>query len=119
VADSPNKPRSLRTQLCINFLYITKRGAFEWYAFNLGSGGAMDGQRDPARSVAREARPGDSGSIRPWQAEDVLGEIAQDEVGRDRRHLVEPGLAELALDVVFLGEAEAAMGLHAGLRRRP
>src|ERR1700722_2524864 len=52
-------------------------------------------------------------SIRPRQAEDVLGQEAQDQVGRDRRHLVEPRFAELALDVVLLGKAEAAMGLHA------
>ena len=58
-------------------------------------------------------------SIRPRHAEHVLGEIAQDEVGRDRRHLVEAGLAELALDVVFLGEAEAAVGLHAGFACGP
>ena len=47
--------------------------------------------------------------------EHVLGEIGQDQVGRDRRDLVEPRLAELALDVVFLGEAEAAMGLEADM----
>ena len=45
--------------------------------------------------------------------------IGQDQIGRDRRHLIEPRLAEFALDVVFLGKAEAAMGLHAGIRRFP
>ena len=42
----------------------------------------------------------------------MLGEIGQDHVGRDRRHAVEPRLSELALDVVFLREAEATMRLH-------
>ena len=52
-------------------------------------------------------------------AEHVLGDEGKHEVGRDRRHLVEPRLAELALDVVFLGKAEAAMGLDAGIGRFP
>ena len=47
----------------------------------------------------------------------MLGQIRQDQVGADRRHLVQPGFAVLALDVVFLGEAEAAMGLDADIRR--
>ena len=58
-------------------------------------------------------------SIRARQAEHMLGQIAQDEIGRDRRHLVKPGFAEFAFDVVFLGETEAAVGLHAGLGRGP
>src|SRR5262249_40736250 len=44
-------------------------------------------------------------SVRARQAEHVLGEVGQDQVGRDRRGLVEPGLAKLALDVELLGEA--------------
>jgi hypothetical protein len=51
------------------------------------------------------------------QTEHVLAEIGQDQVRRDRRDLVEARLAELALDIVFLGEAEAAVGLHAGVGR--
>src|SRR5688572_4188992 len=51
--------------------------------------------------------------VRPRQVEHVLRDEVQDHVGRDRRHHVEPRLAELALDVIFLGEAETAMGLHA------
>src|SRR5690348_7448029 len=58
-------------------------------------------------------------SVAPRHAEDMLADIAQDQVGADRRHLVEPRLAVLALDIVFLGEAEAAMGLEAGLGRGP
>src|SRR3954451_21447575 len=58
-------------------------------------------------------------SVRAGHAEHVLGDEGQYEVGRDRRHLVEPRLAEFALDVVLLGEAEAAMGLDAGVRRFP
>jgi hypothetical protein len=52
-------------------------------------------------------------------SEHVLGQIGKDEVRRDRRDLVEAGLAELALDVVFLREAEPAMRLDAGLGRSP
>ena len=53
------------------------------------------------------------------QAEHVLGQIGQDQVGRDRGDLVEPGLAELALDVVLGGEAEAAVGLQADVGGLP
>ncbi len=45
----------------------------------------------------------------------MLGNIGQDQIGRDRGHLIESGLPEFPLDVVFLGEAEAAVGLHAGI----
>ena len=55
--------------------------------------------------VARKAAPSEAFG----QIEDVRGDVAEDEVGRDRRDLVEPGLAELALDVVVLGEPEAAV----------
>src|ERR1051326_1226104 len=47
-------------------------------------------------------------SIRAREAEHVLGQIGEDQVGRDRRNLVEPRLAELALDVELLREADAA-----------
>jgi hypothetical protein len=40
-------------------------------------------------------------------------DMGQDQVGRDRRHLIQARLPELALDDVFLGETEAAMGLQA------
>src|SRR5437588_6667766 len=53
------------------------------------------------------------------QAEHVLGEVGEDQVGGDRRHQVEPVLAELALDVVLGGEAEAAMRLQADVRCLP
>jgi hypothetical protein len=49
----------------------------------------------------------------------MLAEMRQDQVGRYRRHLVEPGFAELALDVVFGGEAEAAVGLQADVGGLP
>ena len=39
--------------------------------------------------------------------------MGEDQVGGDRRDLIKPRLAELALDVVILGEAEAAVGLDA------
>src|SRR4029079_2832707 len=58
-------------------------------------------------------RTGISGSIRPRQAENVFGQIRQDQVGRDRRGLVKSRFSELALDVELLGEAEATVGLQA------
>ncbi len=49
----------------------------------------------------------------------MLGDVGQDQIGRDRRDLVEPRLAELPLDVVLLGEPEAAIGLHRHICRLP
>src|SRR5262252_7592662 len=51
--------------------------------------------------------------------QNVLRYIAEHEVGGDRRDLVQARLAELALDVVLLGEAKAAMSLQAGIARLP
>src|SRR5215210_2293863 len=62
-----------------------------------------------------------SGSILegPRQAEDVLADVGEDQVGRDGSHLEEPGLAELALDVVLGVERVAAEGLHRRVRGLP
>ena len=49
----------------------------------------------------------------------MLGQVGIDQVGGDRRDLVEPRLAELALDIVLLGEAEAAMRLQAHIGGGP
>ena len=57
-------------------------------------------------------------SVRPRHAEHVLAEIGEDQVGRDRRDLIEPRLAPFALDVVFLREAEAAVASASPPRRR-
>src|SRR3977135_3579708 len=54
-------------------------------------------------------------SIGAGHAQHMFGEVRENEVGRDRRYLIEPRLAEFALDVIFLRKAEAAMGLHAGV----
>ena len=51
--------------------------------------------------------------------EHVLAEVGEHEVVRDRRDRVEPRLAELALDVVLLREAEAAVRVEARVRRLP
>src|SRR5688500_19272563 len=68
--------------------------------------------RLPARPLGMTAR-----SERPRKAEDVLADVGEDEVRRDRRHLIETSLAKLPLDVVLGGEAEAAMRLEAHVRR--
>src|SRR5258708_38309264 len=54
-------------------------------------------------------------SERTRQVENVLGDVGQDQVGRDRRDLIQPRLPEFALDVVFAGEAEAAVELQTGI----
>src|SRR6185295_53255 len=56
---------------------------------------------------------------RPRQPENVLGEVGQDQVGRDRRDQVQARLPELALDVVLGGEAEATVRLQADVGRLP
>src|SRR5690606_21714054 len=53
------------------------------------------------------------------QIQQMLRHIRQNQVGGDRRHLVQTGLAELALDIVFAGKAETAVGLQAGVGRFP
>jgi len=45
----------------------------------------------------------------------ALGDVGENEIGRDRRPLVEACLAKLALDIDLLGEAEAPMRLQASL----
>src|SRR5436305_88622 len=54
-------------------------------------------------------------SIGTRHAKHVLGDVRKHQIGRDRRHLIEPGFAEFALDVIFFGKAETAMGLDAGI----
>lgn len=74
-----------------------------------------------ARVPARQGRSHSwsLASERPRHTQDMLADIGQDEVGRDRGHLIQSGLAELALDIVFARKAEAAMSLDAGICRFP
>src|SRR5258706_15417950 len=58
-------------------------------------------------------------SVGAGHAEHMLGNVRQDEIGRDRRDLIELRLAELALDVIFFGKAKTAMGLDTGVGRVP
>src|SRR5215471_6345374 len=51
-------------------------------------------------------------SMRLLHAENVLTDIGEDQVGRDRGGLVEADLAPFALDVVFAGKGKAAIGRH-------
>ncbi len=55
----------------------------------------------------------DTTSVAAGQAQHMLRDIGQDQVRRNRRHLIQSGFPELPLDVVFLGEPEAAVGLNA------
>src|SRR5215210_1514592 len=55
----------------------------------------------------------------PRQFEDVLGDVGEDEVRRDRGYLIEACLPELALDVVLGVEAVAPKGLHRDVGRLP
>jgi len=57
-------------------------------------------------------------SIGPQHTEDVLADIGEDQIGRDRCGLVEAGLAPFAPDVIFAGEGEAVIGLHRRLGGR-
>src|SRR5438874_6845896 len=51
------------------------------------------------------------GLIGPRESEDVLGDVGEDQIRRDWRDLIETRLAEFALDIIILNEAEAAMHL--------
>jgi hypothetical protein len=46
------------------------------------------------------------------KAKDVFGYVGQNHVGRNRRHLIEPGFTKLPLDVVADVEGIASKGLH-------
>jgi hypothetical protein len=70
----------------------------------------------PGTSSAPRAGPRLEGSR---QAEHVLGEVGQDQVGRDRGDEVEAVLPEFSLHVVLGGEAETAVRLQAHVRRFP
>src|SRR5215217_2075576 len=55
----------------------------------------------------------------PRETEDVLGDVGKYEVRRDGGDLEEPGLPELALDVVLGIVAVSAVGLHHDVPRLP
>lgn len=48
----------------------------------------------------------------------MFGQIGQDQVGRNRGDLIEPGFAAVGFDVELPGKAKAAVGLDAGIDRR-
>jgi hypothetical protein len=58
------------------------------------------------RNLGRAGAHAALGSIRARHAEDVLADIGEDQIGRDRGGLVEARLAPFALDVVSHGERE-------------
>src|SRR5579884_371986 len=53
--------------------------------------------------------------VRPWESQNMLGDVGKDEVRRDGGNLIKAGLAELALDIVLGREAIAAEGLDRGV----
>src|SRR3954471_5639353 len=91
----------------------TGRGGFQaaWAEATAGRAAAVAAARLARIRVRRRMGWVSSRSEAARQAEDVLGDVAEDQVGADRRHLVQPRLAELALHIVLGGEAEAAMEL--------
>src|SRR5512135_620678 len=58
-------------------------------------------------------------SIGTRQAEDVLRDVAEDEIVRHRRHRVEPRLAKLPFHVVVGGKPVPAEGVEARVGRLP
>src|SRR5690606_18493098 len=90
-----------------------------------GAAPARECLRSAGWRRTRPARRWGGGGWRSWesertgQAQHVLGHVGKDEIGGNRRHLVQARFAELALYVVFGGEAEAPMELQAGVGRFP
>jgi len=92
--------------------------------FGVGTGlvGQVLAEADGLRAAAlRQVTLADlvERSKRTRHAKYVLSHERQNQIRADRRHLVEPGLPELPLDVVLVGKAEAAEGLEAGIGRLP
>lgn len=58
-------------------------------------------------------------SERRRQAENVLGNVAKDQVSRDGSYLIRSSFAELALYIVFTRKPEAAVELNASIRAFP
>src|ERR1051326_8103420 len=58
-------------------------------------------------------------SIRTRQTKNVLCDETQDQIRRNRSNLVEPRFTKLSFDIVFLCEAESAIGLYRDVRRFP
>ena len=49
----------------------------------------------------------------------MLSQVGEDQIRRNRRHLIKPSFTEFPLDIELLGKPEAAMGLHAHIGRSP
>src|SRR5262245_46740513 len=71
------------------------------------------------RTIACGAKALAERSIRPRQAEHVLGDVREDQVRGDRRDLIQACLPELPLDVVVLRETEPAVRLNRDVGRLP
>ena len=73
---------------------------------------------DPGREVLYGCIQGVT-SVRAGHAQHMFADVRQDHVGGDRRDLVQPRFAELALDVVFGRKTKTAMRLQADVGRLP
>src|SRR2546429_591630 len=47
--------------------------------------------------------------VRPGKAEYMFAYVGENEIGRDRCHLIQPGLPEFALDIIVNGEPVASI----------
>src|SRR5437763_1232255 len=76
--------------------------------------------RAPAPSIATHLPKSKSaGSVRAWHTQHVLAHVGQHQVVVDRRHAVQPRLAEFALDVELDRKAVAAVRIQARVGRVP
>src|SRR5262249_3059449 len=58
-------------------------------------------------------------SVRSRKSQQVFAHEAQDQIVRNGGGAIEPGFTPFALDVVFLGKAVSAQGVHCGFARLP
>src|SRR5215831_19483745 len=82
------------------------------YVAAMGADGQSDREAGAGQSPARASRGPQNRrrSIGLWQLQHLLGDVAQDELARDRRDARDHHLAQQPLHVEFLGVTHAAVG---------